>query len=303
MAEKRRWFLYVALATLMFSTSAVFIRWTAPVSPYVITWGRLAVATLTAVALALFSRQTVRLGKNDIPRLLLFGGIIALHLYCYITALGYTTIAHTLTLAYTAPVFITLFSALFLHEPIARWKYAGVLVAVAGVAILAGFEPRIDRRMLIGDALALGSAVTYALYSIAGRSQRDRYPLLTYMVAVYAAGTLWMTPAALPLIAEGWGWRQVAALVVSGIFPLGIAQTLYTAALRRAHATYVNLVASQEVTGGILLGWLLLGEAPTWNVVIGAAVTLIGTVLVLVDLPQIRKALHHEDIKTSGQQA
>ena len=298
MQESRKWLLYVALATLMFSTSAVFIRWTAPVSPYVITWGRLVVATLTVAALALFSRQPIRLGRADIPRFLLFGGIAAAHFVCYIASLSYTTIAHALTLAYTAPVFITLFSALLLREPIPRWKYAGILVAVVGVAILAGFEPRFDRKMLIGDALALGAALAYGFYSIAGRSQRDRYPLLTYSLAVYIAGALWMTPVALPVMSEGWGWRQVLALVALGIFPLGLGHTLYNAALRRTHATYVNLVASQEVTGGILLGWLLLGERLTWNAGVGAAVTLLGIALVLVDAPRRRKGIHHQDTKT-----
>lgn len=289
MAESRKWFLYVALATLMFSTSAVFVRWAAPVSPYVITWGRLMVAMLTAAALAGFSRQPIHLGRKDIPRFLLFGGIAAAHFFCYIASLSYTTIAHSLTLAYTAPIFVTLFSALFLHEPIARWKYIGVAVAVVGVAILAGFEPRFDRRMLIGDALALGSGLAYGFYSIAGRSQRDRYPLFTYALAVYAAAALWMTPAALPLMGEGWGWRQAVSVVLSGVFPLGLGHTLYNAALRRAHATSVNLVASQEVTGGILLGWLLLGEALTWNAGIGAAVTLLGIALVLIEPPRRRR--------------
>lgn len=301
MAERRRWFPLVALAVVMFSTSAVFVRWAAPLSPYVITWARLAVATLTAGALALVSRQPVRLTRQDIPRFLLFGGITAAHFFCYIAALSYTTIAHALTLAYTAPIFVTLFSALFLKEPIARWKYAGIAVTVAGIAILAGFEPRMDQRMLIGDALALGSGLAYGFYSIAGRSQRDRYPLFTYAIATYGAAMLWMTPAALPTLTVGWGWRQAISILLSGVFPLGLGHTLYNAALRRAHATYVNLVASQEVTGGILLGWLILGEAPTWNSAIGAGVALIGIALVLIDTPQKRRNTHHQGTKTPSE--
>ena len=292
MPQGRRWFLYVALATLMFSTSAVFVRWAEPLSPYVITWGRLAVATLTAGALALLSRQPVRLGRRDIPRFLLFGGIAAAHFLCYIASLSYTTIAHALTLAYTAPIFVTLFSAIFLKEPIARWKYVGIGVTVAGIAILAGFEPRMDQRMLIGDALALGAGLAYGFYSIAGRSQRDRYPLFTYAIATYGAAVLWMTPAALPALTAGWGWRQAVSVLLLGVFPLGLGHTLYNAALRRKHATYVNIVASQEVTGGILLGWLILGEAPTWNSAIGAAVALVGIALVLIQQPLIHANRH-----------
>lgn len=289
MFQSRRWFPYVALATLMFSTSAVFVRWASPVSPYVITWARLVVATLTVGALAPARRQPIRLTRKDLPRFLVFGGITAAHFFCYIAALSYTTIAHALTLAYTAPIFVTLFSALFLKEPIARRKTVGVAITVVGIAILAGFEAQMDRRMLIGDALSLGSGLAYGFYSIAGRSQRDRYPLFTYAIATYGAAVLWMTPAALPTLTAGWGWRQGISILLSGVFPLGLGHTLYNAALRRTHATYVNIVASQEVTGGILLGWLILGESPTWNSALGAAVALLGIALVLVQEPRMTR--------------
>ncbi|MCX7853797.1 MAG: EamA family transporter, partial [Caldilineales bacterium] len=71
-------------------------------------------------------------------------------------------------------------------------------------------------------------------------------------------------------------------LIGLGLIPLGLGHTLYNAALRRTHATYVNVIATQEVTGGILLGILLLGEIPGLNEVIGAAVTLLGVLLVIL---------------------
>ncbi len=280
--EHRKGLLYVVVATALFSTSPVLIRWAAPVSPYVITWLRLVLAAATVVTLSLVSGQRIRLRREDTPRFLVFGGITAVHFLCYIASLSFTTIANSLTLTYTAPIFVTLFSAWFLGERIARWKYAGIAVAVAGVAILAGFEPRFDRAMWIGDGLALGSAVAFGFYSIAGRSQRKRYPLFTYAAATYGAAALWLTPVALPIAGVGWGWRQALSVLALGIFPLGIGHTLYNAALRKTHATYVNLVATQEVTGGVLLGWLLLAEAPPWNAAVGAAVTLLGVGLVLL---------------------
>ena len=48
------------------------------------------------------------------------------------------------------------------------------------------------------------------------------------------------------------------------------------------NATYVNLIATQEVTGGIILGYLLLGEVPSFNSLLGAAITLTGIAMVLI---------------------
>jgi drug/metabolite transporter (DMT)-like permease len=63
---------------------------------------------------------------------------------------------------------------------------------------------------------------------------------------------------------------------------LAIGHTLYNASLRRVHPTYVNLIATQEVTGGIVLGALLLGEWPPLSAILGAVLTLVGVGLTLV---------------------
>jgi drug/metabolite transporter (DMT)-like permease len=87
-----------------------------------------------------------------------------------------------------------IFSAWFLHEGMERRRWLGTLVAVAGVAILAGFEPAFSPRMAVGDLLALGSAICFGLYSIAGRSQRHRYGLFAYAGSVYILAGLWLLP-------------------------------------------------------------------------------------------------------------
>jgi drug/metabolite transporter (DMT)-like permease len=283
MSEERRGLLYVTLAVLFFSTSPVLTRWAAPLTPYEIATGRLGVAALAILLLVVVRRDPLRIAKRDLPRFVLFGLIAAVHFLCYIASLSYTTIAHALSIVYTAPIFVTLFSAIFLKEPIERRKWGGVLVSVLGVSILAGFEPRMTREMLLGDLLALGSAITFGLYSVAGRSQRERYPLFTYATAVYGIAALWMLPAAvLSFTPHGYTTTTVLSVVGLGILPLGFGHTLYNAAVRRAHATSVNLIATQEVTGGVILGILLLGEVPALNEIIGALVTLGGIALVVL---------------------
>jgi drug/metabolite transporter (DMT)-like permease len=267
----------------MFSTSPILILWAAPLSPFEITAGRLVSGALAVWLLAWLSGQPLLPQRSDLPRFLGFGLITTLHFLCYIASLNFTTIAHSLAIVYTAPIFVTLFSAVLLQEPIAPRQWIGVVVTVVGIAILAGLEPRLDSRMLLGDLLALGSAITFGLYSVAGRSQRERYGLFTYAGTVYALAGLWMLPvAALNVTPTGYRWRPLLALLGAGLLPLATGHTLYNAALRRTHATTVNLIATQEVTGGVLLGALLLGQVPQANEVVGAAIALAGIVLVMV---------------------
>ena len=293
--EERRGLLYVALAAGVLSTSPVLIVWADPMPSLVKTTIRLVVGALVIGLLSRLvpgervdapdARVTMRTSGRSAVLFAAYGLVTALHFFFYVSSLDYTTAAHALAIIYTAPIFVTLLSALLLHEPIRRRQWLGVAITVVGIAILAGLEPTMTPRMAFGDLLALLSAVTYAFYSVAGRYERGRYPLFTYASRVYGVAALWLLPAALlaiPTAPPGsWGLKQIASAVALGIGPHALGHTLYNASLRRAHATYVNIIASQEVTGGIILSFLILGQVPSLNSIVGAFVTLIGVAIVL----------------------
>ncbi len=281
--EERQGLLYVGLAVLLFSTSPVLIRWAArTLSAYEIAAGRMLVAAILVLGLAHFRGEALPPPK-DWTRFLGYGLVTALHFLLYIASLSYTSIAHALALVYTAPVFVALLSWWILREPLRPRQWIGIFIAILGVAILAGFEPTLDRRMLFGDLLALGSAICFGIYSVVGRSQRGRYGLLAYAGTVYGAAALWLLPPALVAFTpEGYVWPAVLSVIALGALPLGLGHTLYNAALRRIHATYVNLISTQEVTGGVILGILFLNEWPSLVALIGAVITLMGIVLVIL---------------------
>lgn len=276
--------LYLAgVAVLFFSTSPVWTRWAATgLSAYEITAGRMLTAGIVILGLAWLRRERLP-GPSEWPRFALYGLVAAAHFGFYIASLNYTTIAHSLAITYTAPIFVAFFSWLALGEGLDRRKWLGVGVAVVGVGLLAGFEPSFAPRMWLGDLLALGSAVSFGLYSVAGRSQRDRYSLFAYAGSVYAAAALWLLPLAVWRLSPG-GYTPVTvgSVLALGLLPLALGHTLYNAALRRTRATAVNLIATQEVTGGILLGILLLGEWPTPTALAGVLTTLAGIALVVL---------------------
>ncbi len=280
--DARLGLLYAVIAVLFFSTSPIFIRWAQTISSYEIAFWRLTTAALTVAAMMLFTGERWHVPRAEWRKFLVFGLITALHFLFYIASLAFTTIAHSLAIVYTAPIFVTLFSAIFLNEPIPWRKWGGVFITVLGIGILAGFQPDFNRRMLIGDLLALGSAITFGFYSIAGRSQRHQYSLFTYAMTTYGAAALWALPAAaLTWTPGGYTLKTVLSILGMGVIPLGFGHTLYNAALRRVHASYVNMIATQEVTGGVILGALLLGEIPGINEIIGILVALAGILLVM----------------------
>lgn len=272
------------MAVSMFSTSAVLVRWAAPLNPLSITAARMFLGSLAVVAISLALRKNWRPPpRADWPRYLLYGLAAAAHFGFYIASLSFTSIAHSLSITYTAPIWVTVFSRFILGEPFPRRKWPGIAIVVVGIGVMTGFEPTLDGRMIVGDLLAFGSAISFGLYSVAGRARRGETPLFTYAATVYGCAALWL---ALP----GWmayqsgtlTWRASLAVLVASIFPLGIGHTLYNAALRRLHPTIVNVIATQEVTGGILLGALLLGEIPGRSTIVGSVVALSGVIWTLL---------------------
>ena len=285
----RRGLLYVCIAVFFFSTSAILVRWSKPFNAVEIAFWRLTIAALLVALMGMLTHQHLFLKRNELPRFAFYGLITALHFIFYIASVNFTTIAHALAIIYTSPIFVTLFSAFVLHEPLPLRKYTGIGVAILGIAILAGFEPHYTacslsgQCMVLGDSLALLSALCFAVYSVAGRRERNRHPLFRYTTNVYALAALWLLPAMLYFAFQHrYPLAAVSAVVALGIFPLGLGHTLYNAAVRHVHATYANLIATQEVTAGVILGAILLHEIPSITAIIGGIVTLVGIIGVLI---------------------
>lgn len=282
-SASRSGLLLVGLAVLFFSTSPILVRWAAEsLTPLEIAAWRLLLAGTVVLTVALIRGERLP-APSGWTMFVLIGLVAAVHFGAYIASLSYTTIAHSLAIVYTAPIFAALLSWWVLDETMRPRQWAGVVVAVVGVAIMAGFEPQFTTAMLFGDTLALVSAITFAVYSIAGRRQRHHVSLLVYAGAVYFVGGLWLLgPALFNFTAGGYTPLAIVSIVALALVPLGLGHTLYNAALRRVPATTANLLATQEVTFGIVLGILLLGEIPSPISLAGILVTLVGIVLVLL---------------------
>lgn len=273
---------YASLAALLFSTSPILTRWaTASLSNAEIAFGRLAVGGLAVLLLARWRRERLPLDRL-FPLYGLLGLGLSVHFLTYVGAIRHTTMAHTLTIVYASVIVIALLSRVVLAERLSGSQWAGICLALMGLAVLTGFEPVMDRRMWLGDLLALGSAVTFGLYTVAGRHQRAQTGLFAYAATVYLVAALCTLPFAVhDFSPRGYTWPAVLSVIAAGLLPMGLGHTLYNAALRLANAAVVNLLAMQEVIFAVLAGAVLFGEIPTGLTLAGVGLTLAGIVLVV----------------------
>ena len=180
----------------------------------------------------------------------------------------------------SAPVFAGLLETVLLHRrPDARWT-AATAVAVVGV-ILVMAPPGGEAFGRTGTLLSLGAGLAYATFAMATKHVvADHSPTAVMGVALTAAGILL---APLLLIADvGWvaTGRGTLSVLHLGLLATAAAYVLYGRGLARvpvAETTTLSLVEPVMAAG---LGLLVLGEAFTWPMAVGAL--LVGGSLLVV---------------------
>lgn len=156
-------------------------------------------------------------------------------------------------------------SALLSDEAATPAKVAGVVLGLAGVAVMIGLDTLSGLGHAILPQLAiLGAALSYAFAGTFGRRfRRMGVDPITTSAGMVSGSTLILLPVMLAV--DGWPgpdvplpvWLSVATL---GILCTGLAYVLYFRILARAGATNLSLVTFLVPVSAILLGWLFLAE-------------------------------------------
>lgn len=200
-----------------------------------------------------------RLARRDLPMALVFGVAgVALFFGAYQLAVQAGGAALAAVLLYTAPVWVALISALFLHEHMPPRKVAAVSLAIAGVAgiALAGGGGTIR---LTAPALFWGllSGWAYALYYLVGKRAFERYHASTFFLYALPVGALGL----LPFVRFGHKTAaEWAVLVFLAIVPTYGSNLLYSTGLRKIEATRAATVATIEPVIAAVAAYLMWNE-------------------------------------------
>lgn len=185
----------------------------------------------------------------------------------------------------TTPLFTVLVSAALLaDERATAQKFAGVLIGLAGVAVMMGLDTVAGHgHALLPQLAILGAALSYALAGAFGRRFRRMGvdPILS-AAGMVTGSSLMMIPAALihdglPLAVAAPYW---AAAITNGVIATGLAYVIYFNILARAGATNISLVTFLVPVTAILLGWLFLHEVLGPAHAIGMVMIALGLMLI-----------------------
>lgn len=234
-------------------------------------------------------RQWRALDARSFAIAVLGGVMLALHFWSWNTSIALTTISASVVLVNVQPLIVGALSALWLREAPTRHQWAGIGVAMFGALVVvfpdlvAERDATLTGRAALGDALAVGGAITAACYYVIGRRLRATLDLWSYVALVYGACLVTLLAIAVvmdvPLGPYPRNEYGIFALLALG--PMLLGHTGMNWALRYARAYQVNIVLLGEPIGATLLAALLPGiqEQPTAFTLIGGAIVLGGILI------------------------
>ena len=243
---------------------------------------RCALGALLLLPVAVTRGERLPAGRSLLV-LVLSGVALGAHFGFWISSLGYTSVAASVVIVSTAPVFVAVFAYLLFGEKTSAVSVAGILTALAGTAVIAA-DGSVGSAALFGNALALIGAVTVALYVLIGRSQRaGGVGFLSYSIVVYSAAALSLLPVALVGGVRLWGYSGETWLWlwVITLGPQILGHTVFNWALGYVEAAVISGTILAEPVVAALLAWWVLSERPGFPTAAGGAVVLLGLFFLL----------------------
>ena len=246
-------------AIVLWAFLAVLTRGAATVPPFALVALCFAVSAAGGLAFLAATGRLRELFQPPLAWLHGVGGLFGFHAL-YFAALQLAPPAQANLINYSWPLLIVLLSAVVLRLPLRIGHLVGVALGVAGCGLLLAGTARFSAADGLGYALALSSAVIWALYSVLSR-QLATVPTgalagFCAATAVLAALCHWAFEPAASVGGAGW-----AIVLLMGAGPLGGAFFLWDLGMKRGDPRLLGTLAyATPVLSTLLL--IAAGFAP-----------------------------------------
>ena len=222
-----------------------------------ITWARyfFTVAFTFPVMFFFFKKYLV---WTDKPKLQFLRGLILLCAnICFFYAISVISLAKALTLAFVAPIIVTILSSLLLKEKVGLNRWCAVTVGFIGALII--IQPGIIKLNLASLA-GIGTGISYAFYLISTRSLTAiDSPFLTLIftglfgaiIISFIVPFYWTTPNI-----NQW----IIMICLAAVGTLG--HFLLILSLKYAEASKLAPLAYFEIVNNIIIGYYFFGDFP-----------------------------------------
>lgn len=206
----------------------------------------------------------------------------------FVLGLARTSVTNSSLILGCLPVAVLLLNAVSRRrEPVGRWQWAGVVLAIVGVYLVVGVGAEVARETLSGDLLIIGSVWCWAWYTIGSRRLLQRYSPLQVTVCTMATGSVAFLPFAVPSLI-GLDWREVTwwawpSTAGSGLLALSLCYVLWYTGVQRLGVARTSVYSNLVPVVAMTVAAVTLGEPIGPIKAIGAALVLTALVLTRVE--------------------
>ncbi len=277
-----RLYLFLPIGIVAISTASIFIK-LCEAPALVIAAYRLSLASLLLLPFAGYKKIWQNWTKDESRWLILSGIFLAFHFTFWIASLKFTSVASSVVLVSTNPLFVGIGAWLFFKEPLRTHLILGIVLSVLGSGLISFGDMALSKEALMGDGLALLGAVTASGYLLVGRKMRKGQDLLSYIFPVYSTGAIVLMM--ISLISKqpffGYSSSTYLFLLLLAIVPQLIGHTTFNWALKYLPASMVAIAILGEPVGSTILAFLILGETLTLLKIIGGILILAGILIAI----------------------
>ncbi|MBK7453440.1 MAG: DMT family transporter [Anaerolineales bacterium] len=275
---------YIALAIGIgaLSLSAMFVRWAEAPGP-ITGFYRLLISTIFLSPIFIRQQKQLEPIKNKYLIFPLFAGIFtAFDFAFWNSSLKFTTAANATLLGNTSPLWVALFALFFFREKLRGVFWLGLILALAGAALVMGSDFLKHPTLGLGDLMASTAAIFYASYQLTTQHGRKYIDPLRYTWLVGVSATLGMLIMNLVLGNSFSGYPPQTWIIffLTAIVSQMIGYLAITYALGHLPASIVSPTLIGQPILTTILAIPMLGEIPNTTQWIGGAVALAGIYIV-----------------------
>ncbi len=258
--------LAMAATAFLWSVAGLFIK--------VIDWNPFAIAGIRSLIASIVIFLYLRHPRFNLSFPQIAASIAnAATMILFVSANKTTTAANAILLQYCAPVLTVFISAILLRERTYMEHFVALPLVAAGMICM--FFDELGGGKLLGNVLAIMSAVTFSFSFVFLRMQKDGSPLESILMSHWlTAGICIIISLFLP--APHITLESVVAIMVLGVFQIGLSAVLFSIAIKRVSAVQANLIAVIEPIFNPIWVYFTIGEAPGIRTIIGGGIVVLA---------------------------
>lgn len=251
-------------------------------SPFAIAGARSLIASI--VLLVFLKRPRITFSFAQVGAAVSYAATMIL----FVLANKTTTAANAIILQYTSPVFAAFLGWMLIGERPSSDQWIALAFVMGGMAMF--FMDKLSPGNMLGNIIAVISGITFALFSVFMRMQKDGSPLESMLMSHWLV-VLVSLPVVLALPAPAVTPSALGAIAVLGIFQTGISSVLFSIGIKGVTAVQSMLLAVIEPILNPVWVFVATGERPGANALVGGIIILASvTVSSLVTVRRARRA-------------